>query len=174
MTRLLVVDVDNGPPAQRDVLLEWGRDRGQKTPPGRLWRRMAASPNGMRAVAKLGAFVRVGTALDPVVQEVAVLVASSERGFEFEINLHEGKLRALGVDPASVYRARDGRITGLSAVVGAVAVFACAIARGEHVSDADFEELLAMLGVEHLIEVLAVTGYYLMISDFANVLEADK
>jgi len=31
-----------------------------------------------------------------------------------------------------------------------------------------------MLGVEHLIEVLAVTGYYLMISDFANVLEADK
>jgi len=104
------------------------------------------SPNGKRAVAKLGAFVRVGTALDPVVQEVAVLVASSERGFEFEINLHEGKLRALGVDPASVYRARDGRITGLSAVVGAVAVFACAIARGEHVSDADFEELLAMLG----------------------------
>src|SRR6478752_4756704 len=78
------------------------------------------SPNGKRAVAKLGAFVRVGTALDPVVQEVAVLVACSERGFEFEINLHEGKLRALGVDPASVYRARDGRITGLPAVVGAV------------------------------------------------------
>jgi alkylhydroperoxidase family enzyme len=173
MTRLPVFDVDDCPPAQRDVLLEWGRDRGQKSPPGKLWRMMAASPNGMRAVAKLGAFVRVGTRLDPVLQEVAVLVASSQRGFEFEINLHEAKLRTLGVDPASVYKARDGQPTGLTVAADAVAAFAYAVARGEHVNDTDFAQLLAMLGVEHLIEILTVIGYYLMISDFAKVLEPD-
>jgi alkylhydroperoxidase family enzyme len=174
MTRLPVFNIDDCPPAQRDVLVEWGRDRGQKAPPGNLWRMMAASPNGMRAVAKLGAFVRVGTALDPVLQEVAVLVASSERGFKFEIDLHEGKLRALGVDPASVYRAGDGQTTTLPKEVDAVAALAYAVARGEHVSDPDFEQLLAMLGVEHLIEVLTVIGYYLMISDIAKVLEPDN
>jgi hypothetical protein len=56
----------------------------------------------------------------------------------------------------------------------AVAIFAYAIARGEHVSDAEFDQLLAMLGVEHLIEILAVIGYYLMISDIAKVLEPDR
>jgi alkylhydroperoxidase family enzyme len=173
MTRLPFFDVDDCPPAQREALVEWGRDRGQEAPPGKLWRMMAAAPNGMRAVAKLGAFVRVGTTLDPLVQEVAVLVASSERGFEFEINLHEGKLRALGVDPASVYQAGAGQPTGLPTGADAVASLAYAVARGEHVSDTDFEQLLAILGVEQLIEILAVIGYYLMISDIAKVLEPD-
>jgi hypothetical protein len=36
MTRLPVVDIDDCPPAQRQILVEWGRDRGQKTPPGKL------------------------------------------------------------------------------------------------------------------------------------------
>lgn len=174
MSRLPVFDVENCPPAQREVLLEWGRDRGQTTPPGTLWRMMAAAPKGMRALGKLGAFVRVDTTLDPLVQEVAVLVASSERGFVFEINLHEAKIRALGVDPASVYQAGAGIPTGLPAAANAGAFLAYAVARGEHVSDPNFNQLLGLLGVEHLIELLTVIGYYLMISDLAKVLDPDS
>jgi 4-carboxymuconolactone decarboxylase len=173
MTRLPVIDAASAPPAQRDALVEWGRDRGQTHPPGALWRMLVIAPQAMRPIGKLGAFVRVGTSLDPLVQEVGALIACAERGFVFEIDIHEKKIKALGVDPELVYRASSGRPTGLPPAPAAVACLAYAMARGQRVSDPELAQLVELLGEELLVEVLTVIGYFLMISDLARVLEPD-
>jgi len=173
MTRLPVLELDDCSSPQHDALVEWGRDRGQVHPPGALWRMLVVAPQAMRPIGKLGAFVRVGTSLDPLIQEVGALIACAERGFRFEIDLHERKLRALGVHPDVVYRAGAGLPTGLPAAADAVAALAYAMARRERVDDLAVEQLVELLGEELLVEALTVIGYFLMISDLAKVLEPD-
>lgn len=173
MTRLPVVDPSTCAPAQREALAEWQRDREQSHPPGALWRMLVTSSSSMRSIGKLGAFVRVGTSLDPLVQEVGALIASAERGFRFEIDIHEAKIRALDVDPDLVYRVGSGRPTSLPETAESVAVLAYAMARGQRVDDAHIATLEGLLGNEHLVEVITVVAYFLMLGDLARVLEPD-
>ena len=173
MTRLPVRDPATCAPDQRNAIEEWQHDRGQTHPPGTLWRMLVASPSAMRSVGKLGAFVRVGTTLDPVVREIGALIASAERGFSFEIDIHERKLEALGVDPGAVHRARTGEPTGLGQTPDAVAALAYAMARGERCDDDRVHTVIELLGEEHLVEVITVISYFLMLGDLANVLDPD-
>lgn len=173
MTRLPVVDPGTCAPPQREAIAEWLRDRGQSQPPGALWRMLVASPSSMRSIGKLGAFVRVGTSLDPLVQEVGALIASAERGFRFEVDIHEAKVRALGVDPEMVYHVGSGGTDGLSEPAESVAFLAYAMARGQRVDDAQIAALVGLMGNEHLVEVITVIAYFLMIGDLARVLEPD-
>jgi alkylhydroperoxidase family enzyme len=173
MTRLPVVEPSTCAPVQREAIAEWMTDRGQFDPPGALWRMLVASPPSMRSIGKLGAFVRVGTSLDPLVQEVGALIASAERGFRFEVDIHETKVRALDVEPEQVYRVGSGKPSGLPEAAESVAVLAYAMARGERVDDAHVATLVGLLGEEHLVEVITVIAYFLMIGDLARVLEPD-
>lgn len=173
MTRFPVVDPSTCTPVQREAIAEWLSDRGQSHPPGALWRMLVASTSSMRSIGKLGAFVRVGTSLDPLVQEIGALIASAERGFRFEVDIHEAKIRALHVDPELVYRVGTGRPTGLPEAAESVAVLSYAMARGQRVDDAHLATLVGLLGEEHLVEVITVIAYFLMLGDLARVLEPD-
>jgi len=173
MTRLPVVDTENCPAEQQDALKEWLQDRGQSKPPGALWRMLVASPSAMRAAGKLGAFVRVGTTIDPLLQEIGAFIASEARGFRFEIDIHAHKLEALGANPNSIRTAADGSPTGLGQGPDAVAALAYAMASQEYIGDDIINQALAVMKVDQFIELVTVIAYFLMIGDLARVLEPD-
>lgn len=174
MTRLPVVDMDTCPSGKRELLQEWLDDRGQVNPPGTLWRMLVVSSAGMRAVGKLGAFVRVATSLDPILQEIGALIASDARGYKFEIDIHSRKLVDLGVDVEAVRRARGGTPTGLGDTADAVAGLAYAMADHGVIADDPIDRVALLIGAEHLVELMTVIGYYLMIGDFARVTQPDR
>jgi len=172
VTLLPVVDPADATDAQRAVLAEWCADRAVAQMPASLWRMLAANPESMRAVGKLGAHVRVGLTIDLVLKTVVAAVASRQRGYSYEIGIQDARLSAGGIDPAHVHATAAGdEAAGLPAGVAAAARLAADMAGGVRPRTADVAILREMLGDAGFVQLLVSAGYFLMLGDIAGVLQ---
>ena len=153
---------------QREYIREWQADRGQPHPPGELWRFLVRSPDGMRTVAKLGAFARVGTMLPEGLRVAAVLSVVTHRAYAFEIGLQRANLERIGMAPADIEAISNRRFDRLPVEVATVSQFAYAMAEtGSAPSDLVIA-VRDLLGERGAVELGITTAYFGMISDIAE------
>lgn len=146
--------------------------RGQVVGPLRVW---LHSPELADHAQALGGFVRYGTALPPILSELAILVTARIWSSEFEWSHHAPIAEKAGLDPAVI----DAIARGMRPVFGdpvQQAVFDAAVElhRDRGMSHATYDAALAALGLTALVELVGICGYYTLISMTINVFEVPE
>lgn len=152
---------------QVGLIDEWQADRGQPNPPGALWWFLARSPDGMRAVGKLGAFARMHSGLPEDLRVVAVLSVVTQRGYAFEVGLQRANLERLGMPAEQIEAIQMRRFDALPAPVADVARFAYAVADKGRAPADRIAAVRAHLDDEQTVALGIVVGYFGMIADVA-------
>jgi 4-carboxymuconolactone decarboxylase len=120
-------------------------------------------------LASLGAVLRFGTSIERRLSETAIITVASRWKAEFEWWAHarmavrhgvpEGVVAAIGRGDEPPFTAADERI---------VYLVARELAETGQVSDANYDAARALLGDAGLIELVALCGYYTLISFLLN------
>jgi 4-carboxymuconolactone decarboxylase len=143
--------------------------RGRVVGPLRVW---LMSPELAERAQELGAFCRYGTSLPPRLSELAILVTGAfwQAGFEWHahapIALKAGiaaeAIEAIRVDRPAKFAREDEQ---------AVYEFSRELWTKRRVSDATYQRLAGLLGANAIIELVAILGYYGLISMTINSFE---
>ena len=170
MPRIPDIDPEALAPAARkvhDAIVAGPRGRVQG--PLRVW---LASPELADKAQGLGAFCRFGSSLPARLSELAILVTGAhwQAGFEWWAHAPMG-LKA-GLDPAAIEAIRTGKTPAL-AMPDEAAVYAVAseVWRTRRVGDATYKQAVAVLGQQAVVELVAILGYYALVSMTINVFE---
>jgi 4-carboxymuconolactone decarboxylase len=140
--------------------------RGIVEGPLRVW---LLSPDLADKAQALGAFCRYGTRLPPRLSELAILVTGAHWRAGFEWAVHAPIALKAGVSPAAAEAIRTGAAPSFAeAADGAVYRFARELTETRFVSDATYAQAVAALGVEGVVELVGILGYYTLISMTIN------
>jgi 4-carboxymuconolactone decarboxylase len=124
-----------------------------------------ASEPVFQAVGDLGsAFIR-GSALPPTLREISILRVGYLSGSSYETFQHEALGRFVGLSERKIDAIRSGdfRSEALSDVEAAVLSFVDDIVANVRASDATLAALRQNLDDRQIIDLILVTGYYMMI-----------
>lgn len=143
--------------------------RGEVVGPLRVW---LHSPELADHAQNLGRFARYDTVLPPVLSELAILVTARIWSSEFEWSHHAPIAERVGIDPAAVAAIGQGRVPEL-ANDAQRAVFNAAVElhRDRGMTDATYQAALEALGLQGVIDLVGICGYYTLISMTINVFE---
>lgn len=146
--------------------------RGQVVGPLRVW---LHSPELADHAQALGGFVRYGTALPPILSELAILVTARIWSSGFEWSHHAPIAEAAGLDPVIIEAIGLGRRPEFADPVQK-ALFDAAVElhRDRALTDATFDAALAALGRPALVELVGICGYYTLISMTINAFEVPE
>ena len=146
--------------------------RGQVVGPLRVW---LHSPELADHAQALGGFVRYGTALPPILSELAILVTARIWSSGFEWSHHAPIAEAAGLDPAIIEAIGLARRPEFADTVQK-ALFDAAVElhRDRALTDATFDAALAALGRPALVELVGICGYYTLISMTINAFEVPE
>lgn len=114
---------------------------------------------------RLGAFLRFGTALPARLTELAIIVVGRHMNARFEFAAHAPLAIRAGLDPAIVEAIRT-RTPPRFAAADEAAVYdlAMALVNRHDVDDATYARAHATVGEAGLVELVAIVGYYGMVS----------
>jgi len=130
------------------------------------------SPECMRRLQHLGAYLRYDSAIDPRVREVVILLTARRWMQDFEWVTHEPLARAAGVAPATIDAIAAGTVPPGLAPDEAVMFELCGVLFADgRVSDALYARAVAVLGEPGVIDVLTAVGYY---STLAMIMNATR
>jgi len=128
-----------------------------------LYRVLAHSPDGARALRTSALYVRHHSKLDPRLRELAIIQIGYVTGIAYEYAHHieigrtfgvtDADLRALALETA-------GMPSGLAALEQAVLRAARELAAGPQVSDPTFAVLHSHLSSEHLVDLVIAMALY--------------
>ena len=158
--------------AQRRVVEEAvGGKRGRVPGPLRVW--LHSPELGARA-QRLGEFVRYDTSLGPLLSELAILVTARFWTSHYEWFAHKREALKAGLDPA-IIEAIATRQPPVLTDPKARAVYDYAIALHEtrRVPAAVHEAAERALGVQGVVELVGVLGYYTLVAMTLNAFEFD-
>jgi 4-carboxymuconolactone decarboxylase len=160
--RLPGIGIDQADAGQQAALAEWLADRGASAqPPGPIWSMLLHSPEGMRRVAKWGAFARYGTSLPEQEREAAIFVAACRCRFGYETRVHAGNLERLGVPPVTIEALRSGQFEDLAPAMRSAAQLACAMTGSTpEVTEECFTAARDLFGERGVVELGLVIAYY--------------
>lgn len=167
MPRPPILDETALTPAQKpiyDAILNG--PRGIVEGPLRVW---LHSPGLADKAQALGAFCRYGTTLPPDLSELAILVTGAfwQSGFEWAV--HAPIAAKAGLAPDVIESIRQGRRPdGLSTTAAAVHDFATELHRHRAVSDETYSRAEAALGLQGVVDLVGILGYYTLISMTIN------
>ncbi len=143
--------------------------RGRVAGPLKVW---LNSPGLADAAQKLGAYLRFGSHLPPRLSELAIIVTGAHYKAEFEWHAHVRFAHEAGIPEAVTEAIRKGEAPDLTAadqrIVHAVAV---ELTRDHRLGDATFNEAVAVLGLPALSDLIAIVGYYGLVSLTLNAFE---
>ena len=140
--------------------------RGIVEGPLRVW---LQSPGLADKAQALGAFCRYGTTLPPDLSELAILVTGAFWKSGFEWAVHAPIAAKAGIAPDVIEAIRQGhRPTGLSDKAAAVHDFATELHRNRAVSDETYARAEAALGLQGVVDLVGILGYYTLISMTIN------
>jgi 4-carboxymuconolactone decarboxylase len=143
--------------------------RGRVQGPLKIW---LNSPGLLDAAQKLGAYLRFGSHLPPPLSELAIIVTGAYYKAEFEWYAHVRFAHDAGIPEAVTEAIRNGETPELpdadQRIVHAVAV---ELTRDHKLSDATFDEAVAVLGLPALTDLIAIVGYYGLVSLTLNAFE---
>lgn len=121
---------------------------------------------------QLGAMLRYKTCLPPRLSELAILVTARAWDAQLEWHIHEKIARETGVEAAVVEAIRAGhRPDGADAEALEVYDFVHELHATKRVSQAIYDKVLARWGVNGVVELTALTGYYSMVAMTLNAHE---
>jgi len=141
--------------------------RGGMRGPFNAWLRSPAMGERMQ---KLGEQVRYNTSLSHRLNEFAILITARAWDAKYEWYAHYPLALQAGLKPAVAADLAQGkRPRGMSPDETAVYEFCTELRRDKRVSDATFAAVQAALGDQGVIDLIAVNGYYDMVSMTLNV-----
>lgn len=172
--RLAEIDDEQMDEAQtklRDAIYSGPRGiRKKLTGPFQIW--LNAPGVGMLAQA-LGAHVRYHTSLSPRQSETAILATAQIWKAHYEWFAHAPQAEKAGVKPATIKAIQAGRApTGAAKDEQAIVAFVQELYKTRRVSDATYKRLHKMLGDAGMVELVAICGYYALISMTLNTFRA--
>ena len=143
--------------------------RGRVVGPLRVW---LMSPELAERAQELGAFCRYGTSLPPRLSELAILVTGAFWQAGFEWHAHAPIALKAGIPAEAIEAIRRGKAAKFAREdEQAVYEFSRELWNKRRVSDATYQLLAGLLGANAIIELVAILGYYGLISMTINAFE---
>lgn len=125
-------------------------------------------------VAALGELLRFHSTLPGADRELAILAAGREAEAPYEWAAHEPIARRAGTRPEAIAAVRDGGATdGLAPREAVIVDTVRALYRRRGLTAGEFARAEAELGVQALVELVTLAGYYGMIGAILNAFEVD-
>lgn len=137
--------------------------------PANVTRMMAAASEPVfKAISAIGQAFISGSDLPGKLREIAILRAGYVCKSRYETFQHEALGRFVGLTDAQIAAVREGRCDSpaLDAAERAVLAFADDIIHNVRASDETLAEVRSHLSDRHVVDLILVTGAYLMISRF--------
>jgi len=166
--RMAEIPRDKMSAAQRsiaDALISGPRKR--MSGPFNAWLR---NPELADRLQKVSEYVRFNTSLDSRVNEMAILMTAQAWGSTYEWYAHAPLALKAGLDPATVAAIGAGRKPDNMKDDEAIAwEFTAQLRRDHGVDDAIYARALEKFGEQGIIDLIAVNGYYDVVSMTLNV-----
>jgi 4-carboxymuconolactone decarboxylase len=156
-------------PAHHDVFDAIAGSRGAIVGP---FPTLLHSPEAARRVSELGHYLRFGSALSPVQREVAILTAAREADCAFEWAAHVRLARREGVREEVIAAiAERASLAALAEDEAAIVAFGRELLGKHSVSDDTYAAAGRLFGVQGVVDLTALLGYYTMIACVLNGFE---
>ena len=170
MPRFAEIKPEQWTPEQREVADAIVRGpRGAVGGPFPTWLRC---PELAARLQELGEYIRFKRALPVKFVSIAILLTARHWKCQYEWDHHSKTALEAGIPQAAIDQIlANQRPVDLSAEELAVHDFCRALHRDRNVTDTEFEAAKAALGEEHLVELIAISGYYTMMAMALNVSE---
>ena len=170
MPRLALPTLDDMKPEQRAVYAQTVAGRRGSVPANvMVWLR---SPDLAARAQKLGELVRYDTSLKARHSELAILVVAKRWRTQYEWAVHVAEARKAGLSDAAVEAIQTGGKPQFADPADRVVYeFASAVVADGHVTDEQYRSAVLDLGERAVVELVALLGYYTMVSFTLNVFE---
>lgn len=167
MSRLKDIALEDMNPEQKQVAEEIiTGPRGHLVGPLKVW---VNNPKLADRAQRLGQYARFDSNLPPRLSELAILVTGRYWSAEFEWFAHKKIALHAGISPEAVQAIRDRKPPKFDkADEQAVYDFAHSLHHHKTVSDAVYKQAVDALGENAVIDLVAVCGYYTLISMTLN------
>ena len=143
--------------------------RGRVVGPLRVW---LESPQLADHAQALGAFCRFSTSLPPRLSELAIITAGAFWRASFEWHAHAPMAIKAGIEPAAVEAIRTGKAPQFSrADEAGVHAFARELLETRRVSEPTYRRAVGELGLQAVVELVGILGYYSLVSLTLNAFE---
>ena len=161
---------DEMTPAQREVAEAIASGpRGGLRGPFQAWLR---SPEIAQRLQKVGEYLRFSSSVPRRLNELAILITARAWDAQFEWYAHHRLAIEAGLDPAVATDIAEGRRpVSMSTDEAVVYDFCTELRATRRVSDATLARAQALLGEGGVIDLIAVSGYYDIVSMTLNVAE---
>src|SRR5690349_9538301 len=127
------------------------------------------SPECMRRLQHLGAYLRYDSSIEPRLRELVILLTARKYTQGFEWVTHEPLAREAGLSPALIDAVRRGTAPSALAADEAVVVELCAVPLADgRVPDALYPRALNVLGESGVVDVICTVGYYTTLALIMN------
>lgn len=120
---------------------------------------------------QLGAAIRYRTGLTPRVREIGILLVGSALRSDYEIWAHERVARAIGFTDDELNQLSHGTFESADPVEQAAAELCRALLAGGPVPDDEYTRYATVLGVEAIIELTTLVGYYRTLAQLLAVFD---
>jgi 4-carboxymuconolactone decarboxylase len=143
--------------------------RGRMSGPFNAWLRDPALADRLQ---KVGEQVRFHSVLPPRLNEFAILITARAWTSQYEWSAHYPLALKGGLAPQVAADLATGRHpAGMQPDEEAVYAFCTELHRDKRVGDATYQTALGLFGEPGVLDLIAVTGYYVMVSMTLNVAE---
>jgi len=166
--RLHPLVADRMTPAQREVVGQLAASpRGGVVGPYDAWLRQ---PDLAAAALRLGDYCRFASGLPRDLAELVILVAGRFWDAPFEFSAHAPLARQAGVPETVIEALRTGEVPSFEDQRAQVVYDVVSEWYAHHeIDDELYERARRLLGEEHLVDVVAIAGYYAMVCMTLNV-----
>ena len=169
--RVPLVERDRATPAQQAAWDTIAQSRGAVAGP---FAALLHSPELAQRIAAAGHYVRFDGPLPQTVREIAIITVARALDAQYEWAAHAVLARKAGVREDVITAIRERKApAGLTAEEAQVWGYANALIREHRVSDKNFAALQARFGLEGLVDLTAVVGYYAMIACALNAFDVE-
>ncbi len=128
------------------------------------------SPEVADRVQRVGEYVRFQSTIPPALNELAILITGRFWGAQFEFWAHRRLARAAGLADEVIDAIAEGRRPPrLGDDERIVYDFCTELFRDKAVADATFAAVVARFGEQGVIDLIAASGYYSIVSMVLNV-----
>ena len=119
---------------------------------------------------RVGEHIRFKTSLPPKLNEFAILITARQWGAQYEWFAHHRLALKAGLNPAVAEDLAQGRRpAGMQDDEAAIYNFSQEMHTTHAVSDATYKAVLDRFGEQGVVDLIAVNGYYVMVSMILNV-----